>query len=1016
MPFDPFGPFRPYQENFVPEPPLTPETQQSLLGQIGSGALTGLGYVASAFGKPGRVVRGLLGGNFDELGNLIPFSDTLGITDPNREVSGAQLNQQWGLSDNANPDFLSWQGLGGLATELALDPSTYTGIGAFKGALTPLGKAAQKAGIPTGNLAGRLRGLSATSNEASALAKATGKTVAEIADKPLGGHFSLGLPFTGSEAVFDASSLVDPIAKGLGAVGDVARKIPGVAPVADALGTALDKVGLYAGAAFDRSKMGQRNRLGQEIAQKSVFPGVEAAGEAGRSALREVADILGPNTAQKDLQAISGVIEGTVTNAPPEIVQAAQVVKDRLAKAAREKIELGIADPNFAIEKYFPHAANNPEWDVGRAGFSGPGGTWKTGDPSTIQRKEILADLPKSVINDLVKDPTISTKARTLDQASAVSKVQQLTGKNFDEATRLTDFLYSLDPQRLKTGLFGNADLADYGRYIRSHEEAASTVKGLMTEMGSRAMSKEAAGPGAKNLESLMKEMGLHEGEARKRILEKMGGAQGRPLSESYLPQEVADTVLNLHSSSSRLPDLVNDAAKIHDSFLNSFKGLMTQPFLAFHMRNTAANKWMNLVVAGKDAVPGYQASAKIIKGEVAPGISQWESVKKIPGLAGKTDAEVSQALGRIAYDKGVTSSGIAKDITSAESLGQTLSSIPGFIPQDAGLAGGKNVAKYAWEMIPKSGKEANPFAARGVAGATESTFAPLKAGENLSHALEMNDRLAGWLGMIKKGYTPDEAAKVIAAAQADYKYTGFESQIVKRLIPFYGWAKSVLPFQLQEALANPGGLTGTAARIGGKAQGEGFVPQQLGSGLAVPLGGQDETGNQRWLSGLGLPFEELGNLANPVKYLAGNLSPVVKYPLERLTGRQLFTGRDTRDLYSAIGSVTGEPMPALEGAFMNSPLARVGTTLRTILDPRKTWTDVATNLGTGVKLSDINMPQSQYFQTRDYIENQLHGEPGVSPFQRFFVKPEDMQKLSPQEQQIYQLYQNLLRQRKKNP
>jgi hypothetical protein len=79
----------------------------------------------------GRAVRGLAYGRPDELASILPFSDTLGITDPSRRVSGEDLVTGYGL---AAPG--SWGAtLGGIGAEILLDPATLAtgGLAAFKG-------------------------------------------------------------------------------------------------------------------------------------------------------------------------------------------------------------------------------------------------------------------------------------------------------------------------------------------------------------------------------------------------------------------------------------------------------------------------------------------------------------------------------------------------------------------------------------------------------------------------------------------------------------------------------------------------------------------------------------------------------------------------------------------------------------------------------------------------------------------------------------------------------------------
>ena len=65
----------------------------SLIGKVGGG----IGWAGAAIGKTGDAVRGVLGGRPSELAKLLPFSDTLGLTDQSTRVSGEDLAKQWGL-------------------------------------------------------------------------------------------------------------------------------------------------------------------------------------------------------------------------------------------------------------------------------------------------------------------------------------------------------------------------------------------------------------------------------------------------------------------------------------------------------------------------------------------------------------------------------------------------------------------------------------------------------------------------------------------------------------------------------------------------------------------------------------------------------------------------------------------------------------------------------------------------------------------------------------------------------
>lgn len=81
-----------------------------------------LGYVGDSLNKPGRAVRGLLGGRPEEALAAIPFSDSMGLTDPANEVRGRDL-----IGVGENSGILGE--LAGIGVDIATDPLTWTGVG-----------------------------------------------------------------------------------------------------------------------------------------------------------------------------------------------------------------------------------------------------------------------------------------------------------------------------------------------------------------------------------------------------------------------------------------------------------------------------------------------------------------------------------------------------------------------------------------------------------------------------------------------------------------------------------------------------------------------------------------------------------------------------------------------------------------------------------------------------------------------------------------------------------------------
>lgn len=102
-----------------------------------------LEYIGGSIDKPGRAVRGLLTGKLREGMAAIPFSDTMGITNPEDRTSGRDLTDKAGITQRGDKGWGSW-GMG-IGAELATDPLNYIPMhSVFKGlkGLLPGAKAA----------------------------------------------------------------------------------------------------------------------------------------------------------------------------------------------------------------------------------------------------------------------------------------------------------------------------------------------------------------------------------------------------------------------------------------------------------------------------------------------------------------------------------------------------------------------------------------------------------------------------------------------------------------------------------------------------------------------------------------------------------------------------------------------------------------------------------------------------------------------------------------------------------
>ena len=140
-------------------------------------------------------------------------------------------------------------------------------------------------------------------------------------------------------------------------------------------------------------------------------------------------------------------------------------------------------------------------------------------------------------------------------------------------------------------------------------------------------------------------------------------------------------------------------------------------------------------------------------------------------------------------------------------------------------------------------------------------------------------------------------------------------------------------------------------------------------------------------------------------------MNPLVKAPLEQLFNTQFHTQRQLSDLHapqaaSALGRLWNDDNPQLLSQVMaNSPLTRFVSSADKLMDPRKSWAQKALNLGTGVKVTDVDVDKQRAIDTRAALEDILRTHPNLSRYSAFYAKPEDEANLTPEEIKLMRLY-----------
>jgi hypothetical protein len=331
-----------------------------------------------------------------------------------------------------------------------------------------------------------------------------------------------------------------------------------------------------------------------------------------------------------------------------------------------------------------------------------------------------------------------------------------------------------------------------------------------------------------------------------------------------------------------------------------------------------------------------------------------------------------------------------------------------------------------------------SPFAVRGQSGNRNPI---LEAFDRAAETTDAGNRFGTYLTQIRQGAAPREASRIANLTQVDYRpeaFTDFERRYLKRAMPFYSYTRGILPLIADELSSRPQGLMGKSIRAinrAGAPSEENFTPEYLRQSAAIPMpegglfGLEPGSNLKRFLTNIDLPFEGAINLITPgvgnnvldkiggtltksALNILGQTNPLIKGPLESVTNRQFYSGRQLSDLYSMLEQTLGAPGRPLEQLAVNLPggsrllgTIRQATDERLKDDPAAKWTKFAVNALTGLKFQDVDMERTRRLAARDMLNELLSSTPGVRTYENITV-PNEVLKTMPEEQrQMYLLY-----------
>lgn len=180
------------------------------------------------------------------------------------------------------------------------------------------------------------------------------------------------------------------------------------------------------------------------------------------------------------------------------------------------------------------------------------------------------------------------------------------------------------------------------------------------------------------------------------------------------------------------------------------------------------------------------------------------------------------------------------------------------------------------------------------------------------SPATGVENYLRGSLALDRliKGQDVDLALTDVYKYHFDYDdLSSFERGVMRRLIPFYTWTRKNFPLQLEMMVTNPkvyNRVYSLKREIERETEKEELLPSWIAERFHIQM--PFSFGGDPLYLVPDLPFTEMDRATNPRLWMAST-TPIVKIPMEQLTGKNFFFDSDFRDDYRPLPSAWSATM-----------------------------------------------------------------------------------------------------------
>jgi hypothetical protein len=399
-------------------------------------------------------------------------------------------------------------------------------------------------------------------------------------------------------------------------------------------------------------------------------------------------------------------------------------------------------------------------------------------------------------------------------------------------------------------------------------------------------------------------------------------------------------------------PDAAKTFMNIFDDMQNVWKATTLFPWPAYHTRNFIGNLW-NMALGGFFNVEGGGPFwEKMLDPEA---IRDWLLALKIQRHLTSGNAQALKSFSHNFKGVNMTLDEIV-DLARRKGVidhGMNTDNYRKAIMHEIKASGGAfKDGRWSVSEMREAMRGANPANILNWVVPSRVTKNPvIRVGHETARGIENQARLAFFINRMRKGDDASTAAAKTATFLFDYAdLTNFESQVMRRLAPFYSWTRFNVPIQLQgmldrpqqfaaipkvtRAIASPGSPAQPVLKfISGGIEGEGLTPDEYPEKMEIPqwmhrMAGVPLRRNERGeiefaILGGWLPAADLDRIAPSMlgKTALDMLSPALKIGPELALERSFFYDQSLR----------GES--EMWGVRMSAKLAHTLSTFRLITE-----------------------------------------------------------------------------------